>query len=186
MLSCADLLSRHSEYLDGRLDERAAEEVRMHLADCRRCARYDRVLRRGLQLLAQQPQVEPSEDFYLRLEQRLRFEDQRAAMRPVRFMAAASVMVAALLALAAWVPVMLLATRESEPAPVVQASPVAAEIAWHGVPLFAEEEKDAIHFAQRRAWKPVPDVHLIPPRYTPVVVESPTAPLNYTTAVYSE
>jgi anti-sigma factor RsiW len=182
-------LARHSEYLDGRLDAIAAEEVRDHLASCPRCARYDRVLRRGVKILAAQPPIEPTPDFAFQLQRRLEFEQRHAALQPMRSMATASVAVAAMLALAAWIPVLMMATEEREALSAVQtaeASPVSAEIAWHGAPAVDEEAHAHIHLVTRGGWQPSAEHHPIAPRYTPVVVGSPTEPINYSYASYSE
>ncbi|HEY0672975.1 MAG TPA: zf-HC2 domain-containing protein [Longimicrobiales bacterium] len=188
MLSCRDCLARHSEYLDGTLENAAVEEMRAHLAVCPRCARYDRVLRRGLQALAAQPTLHPAPDFEAQLQARIEFEARRAELRPMRSMATASVAVAAMLAFAAWIPVLFLASQESQPLSVVQsaeASPVVSEIAWHGEDGM-DEGRQHIHLVRRLAWQPAIEDHVISPRYTPLIVESPTAPLNYTQAVYAE
>ena len=189
MLSCKDCLARHSDYLDARLDAIAAAEIREHLASCPRCARYDRVLRRGVKILASQPPIEPSPDFIFQLDQRIQFEHQRAAFQPVRFLAAASVAVAAMLALAAWIPVLMLATQDKvavDVVPAVEASPVSAEIAWHGARAVDNATSSHVHMVSRGSWPPSVENHPIAPRYTPVVVESPTAPINYSYAAYSE
>ncbi|HET9439068.1 MAG TPA: zf-HC2 domain-containing protein [Longimicrobiales bacterium] len=188
MLSCRDCLARHSEYLDGRLEDAAAEAMRAHLAVCPRCARYDRVLRRGLQALDAQPALHLAPDFEEQLQARIAFESRRAELRPIRSMATASVAVAAMLALAAWIPVVFVASQESQPLSVVQsaeASPVVSEIAWHGEDAM-DERQQHVHLVRRLAWKPAIEDHVISPRYTPVIVESPTAPLNYTQAAYAE
>ncbi len=112
MLSCNDCLARHSDYLDDRLDRETADQVRAHLQSCARCARRDRVLRQGLRLLAELPPIEPAPDFTYRLQQRIEAEQARAAYMPVRFLTAASIAVAAMLALAAWVPVLMMSTQK--------------------------------------------------------------------------
>ncbi len=187
MLSCSDCLARHSEYLDGAMDAATAEIWRHHIATCSRCARYDRVLRRGLQTLAKQAPLVPGSDFMLQLQQRLVAEDRRAVMRPFSSLAAASLAVAAMLALAASLPILMLATDEEradvaaiESAPT---SAMATEIAWHSEDAVEARMPAHFHLARRSAWQPRAAGHVIEARYTPVVLELPTAPLN-TSRVY--
>jgi hypothetical protein len=188
VLSCSDCLARHSEYLDGMMDDITAEQWRTHLADCADCARYDRVVRRGVKLLAAQAQIEPTADFMTHLQQRLVYEDRRTAMRPMTSLASASVAVAAMLAFSAWIPVIMLATNEEPlPARVVEASAVSAtasEIAWHAENAVERRTPAHIHFAKRVAWAPTAAHHVIEPKYTPVVLASPIAPLSYSRTAY--
>lgn len=191
MLSCSDCLARHSEYLDGVMDSITAEAWRIHLAECADCARYDRVVRRGLKVLAAQRQIEPTADFMAQLQQRLTIEDRRAAMRPMTSLAGASVAVAAMLAFAAWIPVLILANDTAPRAvQVAQAAPVtetASEIAWHAERAVERRGSGHVHLTSRRlAWAPTTTVSMITPDYSPVVLESPTAPPNYSRPYYSE
>ena len=152
MLSCSDCLARHSEYLDEVMDEVTAEQWRLHLAECPECARYDRVVRRGLKVLAAQAHIEPAPDFMMHLQQRLAAEDRRTALRPMTSLASASVVVAAMLAFAAWIPVIMLAS-EDEAVPIVQSDPVSAtasEIAWHAERAVEHRAPAKIHLASRR------------------------------------
>jgi anti-sigma factor RsiW len=190
VLSCSDCLARHSEYLDGLMDSATAEEWRLHLAECEECARYDRVVRRGLKILAAQGHIEPDADFTSRLHQRIAVEDRRAQMRPMTSLAGASVAVAAMLAFAAWVPVIMLANEESQNTVAMEAAPMTtatSEIAWHAEDAVEHATPTHIHLATRRiAWAPsIEERHVIEPQYTPVVLESPIAPPNYSRAYYS-
>lgn len=188
MLSCNDCLARHSDYLDDRLDRETAAQVRAHLKVCARCARRDRVLRQGLKLLAELPQIEPAPDFTYRLQQRIEAEHVRSAFMPIRYLTVASLAVAAMLALAAWVPVLMMSMREAvvDTVQAAESSPVASEIAWHGAHAVDESSHQDIHLVARSGWKPEAEEHVIAPRYTPVVVESPTAPITYSPALYAE
>ena len=182
VLSCSECLARHSEYLDGVMDSATADQWRAHLASCASCGRYDRVLRRGLKTLSAQPIVEPDPDFSAELHRRLAFEDRRMAMRPITSMAGASVAVAAMLAFAAWLPFTLL-TDPAEPQVIAApATQVATEIAWHGENAVDHRTPSHIHQARRVIW-PASGSHVIETKYTPVVVESPIAPLSYARTV---
>ncbi len=70
-MTCGEFLAQHSEYLDEELGAEAAAEMRLHLAGCTRCARYDRVLRRGLELVREVEPLLPTSDGYLALHQHL-------------------------------------------------------------------------------------------------------------------
>lgn len=188
MLSCSDCLARHSEYLDGLMDAGTAAQWSTHLADCADCARYDRVVRRGLKVLAARAEIEPSVDFVAQLQQRLAEEDRRAVMRPMTSLAGASVAVAAMLAFAAWVPVLMLAT-EGERGVVASAqaqtvTETASEIAWHAEGAVERRTPGHIHLARRVAWTPSSAGHVIEPKYSPVVLQSPIAPLAYSQTHY--
>lgn len=182
VLSCSDCLSRHSEYLDGVMDPATADLWRAHIAACASCARYDRVLRRGLKSLSALPQLEPDDDFTLALHRRLAFEDRRIGTQPITSMAAASVAVAAMLAFAAWLPVLLLTSSPDQQISTVPASTVAAEIAWHGESAVETRAPSHIHQVRRVIW-PAGGGHVIEPKYTPVILESPIAPLSYAQTV---
>jgi anti-sigma factor RsiW len=71
MLDCAKLLEQYSDYRDDLLDPEARTEVLAHLAMCPACARYDRVVRKGVTLLHQLPEPRVSEDFMDRLQHRI-------------------------------------------------------------------------------------------------------------------
>jgi anti-sigma factor RsiW len=180
VLSCSDCLARYSEYVDGVLDAETAAEFRAHLSTCPRCARYDHILRRGVGLLNEQPRVELADDFLLRLNHRLTVEDQRAQMRPVTSMAAASLAVAAMLAFAAWIPVLMLSQQNASEGVAAQpVSAVATEIAWHGENAVDHRTPTHVHLARRLAWAPTSSGHVIEAKYTPVVLESPISPPVY-------
>lgn len=70
-MSCEQFIERYTDFRDGLLDPDALAEVETHLAACESCCRYDRVMRRGLELLAGIPAPESSDDFMPRLRHRL-------------------------------------------------------------------------------------------------------------------
>jgi anti-sigma factor RsiW len=180
VLSCSDCLARHSEYADGVMDAETANEFRAHLSTCPRCARYDHVLRHGVGLLNERPRAELADDFLLRLNNRLTIEDQRAQMRPVTSMAAGSLAVAAMLAFAAWIPVLMLSQENSTASIAVQPiSAAATEIAWHRENAVDQRGPTHVHLARRLAWAPTSSGHVIEAKYTPVVFESPISPPSY-------
>ena len=101
-MTCGEFLARHSEYLDEEMTADAAGEMRLHLAGCARCARYDRVLRRGLTLLRDREPVQPARDplegFSTRLATVPHAREEAAPRVPI----AATVAVAGVVALVAW------------------------------------------------------------------------------------
>jgi predicted anti-sigma-YlaC factor YlaD len=188
VLSCSECLARHSEYLDGVMDAASSALWRAHLENCPDCARYDRVLRRGIAHLAAQPPAELTPDFTMQLQHRLAFEERRMALRPITSMATASLMVAAMLAFAAWIPVLMLARSDSDSAGQVavlaSASQVATEIAWHAEDAVDHGLPAHVHQAARRVLSlPSHRGPMIEPAYTPIVLESPIAPLTYARTV---
>ncbi len=110
MTSCERFLAEYSAFRDDLLpwDERV--ELEVHLDECESCARYDRVVRRGTQVLREVPQLEVAEDFAARLQHRIYTEELEAARarREHRSTGAAlaSLGVAAAIAAAAWVPLL--------------------------------------------------------------------------------
>jgi hypothetical protein len=110
---CDDILVRHSDYLEGSLAPHDAARIQWHLATCSSCARYDRIVRRGLELVRGLPEVEPSEDFQDRLQHRLfHVQDAAAISEPRAAGGAAALAVAGMIALLAWSP-LLFNERES-------------------------------------------------------------------------
>lgn len=109
MMDCDTFLNGHSDYRDGllMLPDRVAFEA--HLRECASCARYDRVLAGGVQVLRAQPELDVSDDFMDRLQHRLyHVDDEMAAARrrrgPVSRGAAAALAAAASIAAVALVP----------------------------------------------------------------------------------
>ncbi|HKI94273.1 MAG TPA: hypothetical protein VJ992_03175 [Gemmatimonadales bacterium] len=74
-MRCDEFLRHYYDLRDGRLDDRRLlKQLDRHLARCRRCARYHASLRRGLEVLQETEEIDPSPSFRIRLEHRLRQE----------------------------------------------------------------------------------------------------------------
>jgi hypothetical protein len=107
-MTCGEYLARHSDYLDDQLDAAGAAEMRRHAATCARCARYDRVLRRGLELLRREEPILPSCDRYVSLQRYLARVGSRAGQGAApgtmvpRGPLAGTIAVAGVVALIAW------------------------------------------------------------------------------------
>lgn len=110
LMTCQEFLARHAEYMDELLNQQEVARCEAHLATCAACARYDRVVRQGIRLLRATPEIEPSADFFPRLQHRLyHLEDElRAGTRGPGASAVVSLAIAGVLAFLAWSPLMRL------------------------------------------------------------------------------
>ncbi len=122
-VSCDEFRARHAEYLDGVMAPVPAERMRVHATECLPCARHDRAIRRGCELVGSLPPVHAGEDFRVRLRARL----ARDRMRRSRLISAGQLVVPgaaiiALVAAVAWSPLLRDATA---PEPV-ELAPVRA------------------------------------------------------------
>lgn len=122
--ACDEILTLHSDYLDGLLAAHEAARIQWHLSQCTSCARYDRIVRRSLDMVRELPEVQPSDDFEERLQHRIyHVQDGEAIAEPRAAGGAAALAVASVIALLAWSPLMF-SERDGEPAAaVVAASP---------------------------------------------------------------
>lgn len=125
-MDCQEFLEGYSSYLDGvaSLSEQARFEE--HLDRCEACARYDRVVQRGLKVFRNLPRVHTSSDFLPRLRHRLYHVDDAIPERSrTTGGSAALVAVAAVGILAlAWMPFATRVPVEVElPAVSVEAPP---------------------------------------------------------------
>lgn len=125
-LDCREFVERHSEYLDGQLTQGEWVEFDDHIASCAVCERYDRVVRRGLLLIRNTVEVEPSPDFHDRLDARLRTVEMEIR-GPIMPDNRTALMIAAVLAMIGLTPLVPLMMRDSatEIDAVLPAAPVA-------------------------------------------------------------
>lgn len=106
-MTCQEFLARHSDYVDGVLEAEEAVHWAAHVSTCPRCARYDRLVRDAQQLVRRLPEVEPSHDFFPRLQHRIyNLEDELRDRRPAGIGAMLSIAVAGTLAVLAWSPLL--------------------------------------------------------------------------------
>lgn len=70
-MDCREFHAKHIEFVDDTLPIVEMEMMRSHLRVCRKCARRDTAVRRGLLLVRNLPTIEPSADFMARLNARL-------------------------------------------------------------------------------------------------------------------
>jgi len=109
MIDCDSYLARYSDYLDHDMTVAERDEMEAHADECPHCADYDRVVRRGTDVLRGLPELEVSDDFADRLRWRLyaaEEEDRRARRLASPAQAVGTLAVAALIAAVAWVPLM--------------------------------------------------------------------------------
>ena len=109
-MDCTQFLSEFSDFRDGLLDDRRAALAERHLADCRSCRRYRRVVDDGVRALRTAPAVRLDHDFRPRLRHRIyHLEDAGSPDVDSAGSGVSAAVVfgmAALLALAAWSPVL--------------------------------------------------------------------------------
>jgi hypothetical protein len=105
-VGCDDYMASHSEYLDGHVSPIAAAQLRAHADACASCARYDRIVRKGIDLVRDLPDAEPSAEFEMRLQHRIFHMQDAAALRPRPASAASALAIAAAVALLAWSPLL--------------------------------------------------------------------------------
>lgn len=123
MIDCNTFIARYSEFRDGELSWAEGEEMQEHVDECPTCAHYHRVVQRGTDVFRALPELEVSDDFGDRLRWRLYQADdemRREREGATRSQVAGTLGIAAVIAFAAWIPLM-----HSQP-PVGQLPAVAA------------------------------------------------------------
>ena len=135
---CRWFLDRYSEYRDARLDKATRALADAHLVACSSCRRYDRVVRRGVDVLRHPrsaPDSRPLGIAFLR-DRALAAERESRALGTAGsgVTLAAAAVVALLLSVAAWFPVLAGGTPEVEIAPVVAAAPRPVGPAFFPIP----------------------------------------------------
>lgn len=71
-MDCREFCDQHLAFVDDTLAGIELVRMQRHLAECESCAKQDAKIRRALLLFRNLPSIEPSPDFYPRLEARLR------------------------------------------------------------------------------------------------------------------
>ncbi len=140
-MECEEFLEDYSDFLDGTLEDHPITDYHNHLEECRRCADYDRVMRRGLHLVRALDPPEAAADFLPRLQRRSFSLPSRAVEAGLRRrdVAAAGLVAAGLLALIS-LPLLRPGPRALQLPPVVVERPEGAGEAsslWGPPPTFA-------------------------------------------------
>ena len=124
-IGCDEFLNSHTEYLDGTLTGGMMVAFDAHVDACAACGKHDRVLRRGLLLVRNSRQIQPSADFHERLNARLATVDSAvgpdpAFRYPMQASPASAVMIASILGFLAITPVayLLIERNRDNGAPV--------------------------------------------------------------------
>ncbi len=82
-MDCREFRDRHLAFVDGSLSELDLDQMQQHLDGCVPCSRRDSAVRRGLIVLRNLPTIQPSADFAVRLNTKLRMAklaDERASL----------------------------------------------------------------------------------------------------------
>jgi anti-sigma factor RsiW len=167
---CDEFLAGHSEYVDGRLSSLAAARLAAHADECRSCARYDRIVRRGMDLVRDLPAAEPSDDFELRLQHRIFHMEDAGALQPRAGGAAAALGIAAAIALLAWSPMMV---RDDAPVASATHESAAPYFAVEAVPLFSQNAWYPVAMPAAPSHQPAAVLAMFPGPYSPLVVTPP-------------
>lgn len=122
-VDCEEFRARHAEYLDGVMRPEDAGRMRRHAGECLPCARRDRAIRRGCELVGSLPAVRTGEDFRVRLRARLaRDRGRRQRLISTGQLIVPGGAVIALVAAVAWSPLL----RSGDAAEPVELAPVQA------------------------------------------------------------
>ena len=127
---CDRFIREYSDYRDGKLTSEQQAEFREHVAECPCCARYDRVLRKGSELLTALPDTLPADDFMPRLQHRLYNVDEGLiGDASHRFAGAAALVGVASVGLLAlfWLPFAAIVPVEMQLEPVAVGAPPPAD-----------------------------------------------------------
>jgi hypothetical protein len=159
--ACATFLAQHTAYRDGQLTEQQARAHQAHAESCASCARYARVVERGVAVLRGLEPVAATPEFGARLQHRI-FHLEDPALAPRRRWLPVSLMAAALAAV-------VLVPRPGEP-----------ELeAWTG---YGAHPHEAVFGRSTQLWEPTAlplaqpsqAVATLPVAlYSPVVVTAP-------------
>jgi len=106
-MTCQEFLEGYSDYLDNELDDVSLARWRQHIDACSSCRRYDDVVRRGLSLVRELPEIQPSPDFESKLHRRIwgmEMDDDVDSDPGSSVGKIAGLAIAAMLALIAWSP----------------------------------------------------------------------------------
>lgn len=100
-MDCRQFCDQHLAFVDDTLAGIELVRMQRHLVECQHCAKQDAKVRRALLLFRNLPSIEPSADFYPRLEARLKscqHDDQFVtAQRSMRRVAVAATVASAVM-----------------------------------------------------------------------------------------
>ena len=132
-MRCREFKSNHVGYIDDLLSAADMSEMRRHLAACPKCATLDTRIRRSLLVVRNLPRIEPSADFFARLNEALK---QAPAPEPrLRPFAAAAAVTAVTAALAAAVYFAMAISPQQNSAPAAPAATTTAAAPIVPIPM---------------------------------------------------
>lgn len=134
MLDCSDFLEEYTGFRDGSLEAARHAALSSHVERCASCARYDRVVRGGVEIVRSLPEIEPSGDFLPRLQHRIYHLEDADALRERRASGASAVLlsgIALAIGATAWAPLMRTSAPVVELPPVVAHAPHKVEALQH-------------------------------------------------------
>ena len=132
-MKCRQFKSNHVGFIDDLLPAADMLEMRRHLSVCSACSALDIRIRRSLLVVRNLPQIEPSADFFARLNDALKqAPPPQAKFRPL---AAAATFTAVTAALAAAVYFAMAISPKPEVAPVAPPTVVASHAVASVAPL---------------------------------------------------
>ncbi len=176
-MSCAECLALSGAYIDDVMDPADRAPFDLHIDRCPACARYVRVLRKGLQLVQDLPSVQPSPDFRIRLHRRLHglAEERRAQALSVQAGATVTIALAATFAMVAFLPA--IGARQAERGTAAAEVPSArADLAAVDGAGLVSRLPNAWNAYVRPSVAPPPSMTAaLPGPYSPLVVQSPRA-----------
>lgn len=173
-VACAEFLAGHSEYLDGLLSPFAAARLSAHAAVCDSCARYDRIVRKGIDLVRDLPDAEPSADFEMRLQHRIFHMEDARALQPRPAGAATALGIAAVMALLAWSPMLVVpGERDMAAAPAFELQDDGVHDGFEPMPLFSQNAWYPMTMPAAPAHQPLAVFASFPGPYSPLVVTPP-------------
>lgn len=80
-MDCREFCEQHLAFVDDTLAGIELVRMERHIAECESCAKHDAKIRRALLLFRNLPSIEPSSDFSVRLEARIRScQEEQLAM----------------------------------------------------------------------------------------------------------
>ncbi|MCI0435403.1 MAG: zf-HC2 domain-containing protein [Gemmatimonadetes bacterium] len=169
-MTCADCIARSGDYVDGTIESLDRAGFTRHLTECEACARYVRVLRRGLAIVRELEPVQPSAEFTGRLHRRLHglHEEQQSQARSLFAGATVTLALAASMAIASWLPIF----SRGEPADMVasgEPEPIRIDA--------SRSAGDAVPWMMPNALSPLVRPFLSPPPSMTAALPGPYSPL---------
>ena len=125
-MDCRDFRENHTLFIDLMCSAVTEAEMRAHMRECESCSHQDMVIRRSLMLIRSLPSIEPSADFRMRLEARLRSASSVATTR--RSLAVSYAAFAALAAGVAFITFLAVDLARRSAATDIRLAPVVASV----------------------------------------------------------